>query len=139
VARVRAVLDTNVVVSALLTERGRDALILDLALSGQFTLIVSDALLAEYDEVLRRPRFRLGLRKIERAMQEIRRAALHINPHAQVRAARDPDDDMILECALAGGADYVETGNTRHFPAEFQSIRIIPPKRFLVLLAAQVG
>jgi putative PIN family toxin of toxin-antitoxin system len=138
VPRVKAVLDTNVIVSALLADGGREALILDLAFSARYTLVVSDALLEEYEEVLRRPRFRLDPRRIKAAMREIRSASLHVDPQTKVRAARDPDDNKVLECALAAEADYVVTGNTRHFPSQFQGIRIIPPRRFMVLLAAQV-
>jgi uncharacterized protein len=135
---VKAVLDTNVIVSALLKGEGQEALIFDLAKSRRFTLVVSQALLAEYEAVLRRPEFGFAPRKVKKAMRDIQSQALHANPQTHVHAARDPDDNMVLECALAGGAQYVVTGNTRHFPREFQGIRVIPPRQFLVILAAEL-
>jgi predicted nucleic acid-binding protein len=51
---------------------------------------------------------------------------------------RDPDDNMVLECALSGRADYVVTGNTRDFPQQFRGIYVVPPRHFVVVLAASV-
>ncbi|MCL5670610.1 MAG: putative toxin-antitoxin system toxin component, PIN family [Acidobacteria bacterium] len=131
------VVDTNVVVSGLLKPGGSEALILDLARAARFTMVVSDALLREYEGVLRRPHFRIASADIARSMRRIRETAHHVEPDACVQAARDPDDNRVLECALAGGAQYIVTGNTRHFPSEFQGIRVIPPRQFLVILAAE--
>ena len=63
----RAVLDTNVVVSALLVPNGTQAKVLLFALSGAVTLCLSPSILQEYEEVLRRPRFRLAPRRVEEA------------------------------------------------------------------------
>ncbi len=131
----KAVLDTNVVVSAHLRGDGREALILELALSGRFQLVVSGALLEEYEEVLQRPRFDLDPDKIGRSIQAIRKAALLVQPPTKLDVTRDPDDNKVLECALEGGAEYVVTGNTRHFPKHFQAVEIVPPRQFLEILA----
>jgi putative PIN family toxin of toxin-antitoxin system len=133
---VKAVLDTNVVVSAHLKGEGREALILELAVSGRFKLVVSEALLEEYEEVLERPRFHLDPGKIGRSIQAIRKAALLVQPPRQLHVTRDPDDNKVLECALEGGAEYVVTGNTRHFPKLFQGVKTIPPRQFLEILAS---
>jgi uncharacterized protein len=138
VARVKAVLDTNVVVSGLLKPAGLEALILDLGHAGRFTMVASDALLREYEGVLSRPRLGIASTEVARCIGRIRHRAWHVEPEVQVQATRDPDDNMVLECALAGGAAYVVTGNTRHFPGEFHRIKIIPPRQFLVLLAAEL-
>lgn len=136
--RVKAVLDTNIIVSALLKDGGREALVFDLATSGAFTPVVSDPLLAEYGEVLGRPGFGFETRRVKGALQDIRRHALHVGtPRVLVGAAHDPDDDMVLACALAGGADYVVTGNVRHFPGKFHGVAIVPSRQFLVILAAE--
>lgn len=136
---VRAVLDTNVVVSAHLNERGQEALILELALSGRFELVVSPALLQEYEEVLRRPRFNLDPAAITRSIGAIRDCALLVSPGRRLNVTRDPDDNMVLECAVSGKARYVVTGNARDFPRQFQGIDVVPPRQFLVILAASVG
>lgn len=137
-ARVRAVLDTNVVVSAHLKERGLEALILELALSGRFDLVASPALLAEYEEVLRRSRFNLNPGGITRSIEAIRDRALIVSPRKRLSVTRDPDDNMVPECASSGRADYVVTGNTRDFPQQFHGIYVVPPRHFVVVLAASV-
>lgn len=135
---VKAVLDTNVVVSAHLQGQGREALILELALAGTFKLALSEALLEEYEGVLRRPRFGLDPGKIARSLRAIRDAALLVRPQKQLHVTRDPDDNKVLECAWEASAEYVVTGNTRHFPTEYQGTRIIPPRQFLEILAARL-
>ncbi|MBZ5544621.1 MAG: putative toxin-antitoxin system toxin component, PIN family [Acidobacteriia bacterium] len=132
---VKAVLDTNVVVSAHLKGEGQEALILELALSGRVQLVVSEALLEEYVGVLHRPRFDLDPVKIERSIQAIRKAALLVQPHKRLHITRDPDDNKVLECALEAGAEYVVTGNTRHFLKLFQNVKVIPSRQFLEILA----
>ena len=133
--RVKAVLDTNVIVSALLKADGRQALLLDLALSGTFTTIASRDLLQEYEEVLRRPRFALNPRRIAGSLRAIRKAAVLVQPRRHLHVTGDPDDNMVLECALEGGAEYVVTGNTRDFPREFQGIQIVPPRASVASVA----
>jgi len=135
---VRAVLDTNVIVSALLKDGGREALLVDLAQSGSFKLVVSEALLEEYEEVLRRPGFGFNPTQITGSLRAIRDSATVVHPQKRLHVTRDPDDNKVLECALEAGAEYVVTGNTRDFPKEFQGTRIIPPRQFLIILAAQL-
>lgn len=71
----RVVLDTNVIVSALLVPTGTQAAVLSLALRGHFVLYVSSPVLAEYEEVLRRPRLKLQPRQIDTALAAIRKVA----------------------------------------------------------------
>jgi predicted nucleic acid-binding protein len=52
----------------------------------------------------------------------------------KVTAARDPDDDRVLECALEAGADFIVTGNIRDFPAQFRGVRVVTPRDFLFVL-----
>lgn len=133
----RAVLDTNVVISAHLSPEGQQALILGLALAGHFRCFVSDALLEEYEGVLRRERFGLNPRRVVQSMQIIRRIATLVIPKKRLDVTLDPDDNEVVECALEARADYIVTGNIRHFPSPFQDIRIVLPRQFLTLVAAQ--
>ncbi|MGH9415735.1 MAG: putative toxin-antitoxin system toxin component, PIN family, partial [Terriglobales bacterium] len=108
--RVKAVLDTNIIVSALLRDSGQEALVFNLAASGMFIPVISDLLFDEYREVLGRPGFGFDTRRVQGALQDVRRHALHVGaPPVLAGAAHDPDDDMVLACALAGGADYLVT------------------------------
>jgi len=138
VPEISAVLDTNVIVSAHLKPDGREALILALALSERFSLVVSEALLDEYEGVLRRPRFGFAA-TVTRSLREICRAARIVMPAEKLHVTRDPDDNKVLECAVEGHAAYLVTGNTRDFPAQYRQVRIIPPRQFLVILAAHLA
>jgi putative PIN family toxin of toxin-antitoxin system len=132
----RAVLDTNVVLSAHLNTEGPSGVILDLVFSRFFRCFVSNPLLEEYEEVLKRPRFGRSAREIARSLRLLREAAILVVPRKRLEVTRDPDDNKVLECALEARADYVVIGNTRDFPARFQDIRIIPPRAFLTFLAS---
>lgn len=133
----RAVLDTNVVVSAHLSANGPCDLILDLAFAHYFRLIASDVLLEEYAGVLARPRFGLDSRDVRRSLRAVRRAAIIVHPSKTLHVTKDPDDNRVVECALEGRADFIITGNLRHFPARFQDVRIIRPRQFLTILASE--
>ncbi|PYT62441.1 MAG: putative toxin-antitoxin system toxin component, PIN family [Acidobacteria bacterium] len=134
---VRAVLDTNVVVSALLTPEGPPALILDVATTRLFRWYVSELLLEEYGEVLARARFGLDQRRIAKFMLRVRKMAIVVVPRRRLKVTIDSEDNKVMECALEARADYVVTGNVRHFPARFHEVRIVRPQQFLTVLAAQ--
>jgi len=53
-------------------------------------------------------------------------------PRKTLRISRDDDDNKVMECAIEARADFVVTGNTRHFPARFQDVRVITPREFLI-------
>ena len=132
----KAVLDTNVVLSAHLNLHGPSQVIFDLVFSKGFRCFISIALLEEYEEVLSRPHFAVDVRKIARSLRDLRKAAVLVVPSKRLNVTSDPDDNKVLECALEARADYVVTGNVRDYPAQFQDIRIIPPRRFMTLLAS---
>jgi uncharacterized protein len=111
----RVVLDTNVIVSALLVPTDTQAVILSLALRGQFALCLSRPLLAEYEEVLRRPRLKLQPRHIDAALAAIRKVARLVAPTQGLSISAHESDNRFLECAEAAEADYLVTGNSRHF------------------------
>jgi len=129
-------LDTNVVLSAHLNLEGPSKVILDLVFARFFRCFVSNPLLEEYEEVLKRPRFGRDAREIARSLRLMRNAAILVVPRKKLEITRDPDDNKVLECALEARVDYVVTGNIRDFPERFQDIRIIPPRRFMTLLAS---
>jgi uncharacterized protein len=132
----KAVLDTNVVLSAHLNLDGPSRVILDLVFSGYFRCFVSNPLLEEYEEVLKRPRFERDPREIARSMRLMRNSAILVVPRKRLKITSDPDDNKVLECALEARADYVVTGNIRDFPERFQDIRIVPPRLFMTILTS---
>ncbi len=62
------------------------------------------------------------------ARQAIRENGFWVSPSERVRACSDPDDDMFLECALAAKAEYVVTGNLKHFPVWWAGNLIVTPR-----------
>ncbi len=135
---ISAVLDTNVVVSGQLRKNGIPAQVSDLSLARRFRCFVSESLLSEYQAVLLRPRFGFSAKDVAELLQAFRRIVTVVSPRKRVTAALDPGDNHVLECALEARADYVVTGNIRHFPAQFQDIRIITPRQFLTIFASQL-
>jgi putative PIN family toxin of toxin-antitoxin system len=132
---IRVVIDTNVVVSANLRDEGLPAALLDLAANKKILMCVSEAVLAEYKEVLHRPRLKLTPRRIARSLAVIRKTSIFVKPTRTVTAIKDDDpDNRLLECAEAAGADYLVTGNTKHFPRTFGTTTIVTPKQFIDLL-----
>ena len=111
----RLVIDTNIIVSAALKPDGLQRTVLLLAITKPARLYVSDAIVAEYREVLARPelKIRKGLR--QQFLDLIKNHAQVVKPARPLQVAKDPDDDKFLECADAARADYLVTGNQRHF------------------------
>jgi uncharacterized protein len=132
---IRLVLDTNIVVSAILRAGSLPDTILKLGITQSVQLCLSEAIVAEYDEVLRRPRFALQPERVSSAIMNIREAGLLVRPVKRVTAAFDPDDNIFLECAEAADANFLITGNLKHFPPRWASTQIVTPRRFLEVLS----
>ena len=129
----KAVYDTNIVVSAVLHRDGLPALLLSLALGGGVRLFVSEEVLLEYEAVLKRPRFGLKGKGVEHLIGLIAEKATLVRPTRRLQVIKGDDaDNRILECALKAKADFIVTGNKRHFPfEEFRGIRIVTPREFI--------
>ncbi|MGA3093105.1 MAG: putative toxin-antitoxin system toxin component, PIN family [Terriglobales bacterium] len=133
---IRVVLDTNILVSALLQPQGLPARTFLMTLAGTTAqLCVSGDIYAEYEEVLRRPKFNRSEAVIESALRAIRQNGFWVKPTERVRACSDPDDDIFLECAQAARAHYVVTGNLKDFPAKWADAQIVTARQFLDALA----
>jgi putative PIN family toxin of toxin-antitoxin system len=125
------VLDTNVLVSALLSPFGPPGRLLDLVLIGEIQLALDDRLLAEYREVLSRPRFRFAPSDVAALLAFLEREAVHVVAPSLHIKLPDTDDLMFLEVAHASGAVLV-TGNSRHFPEECRgTVAILSPRDFI--------
>jgi len=131
----RLVIDTNILVSAALKADGLQRTVLLLALTKPARLYVSEAILAEYGQVLSRPEFKIrrGLR--QQLLQLIKNHAQLVTPARALQVAKDPDDDKFLECADAARADYLVTGNQRHFPAFWKKTKVITSREFIAIVA----
>lgn len=131
----RLVLDTNVVVSAALKPDGLQRTVVLLALTKPARWYVTEEILKEYQDVLSRPelRIRRGLRR--QFLQLIRNRTHMVIPVRALHITSDPDDDKFLECADAARADYLVTGNQKHFPAFWKRTKVISSREFMTLIA----
>ncbi len=131
----RLVLDTNIVISAALKPNGLQRTVLLLAITKPASLYASESMLAEYREVLARPelRIRKGLR--QQFLQLITSHARIVRPSRRLALTRDPDDNIFVECADAARADYLVTGNPRHFPEFWKKTKVITSREFIDIVA----
>lgn len=132
----RAVLDTNVFVSGLISPLGFPAATLKALRSGRFTLLSSPPINKGIIEVLNRPRIRdrygLGDRIFDVSFVLWEVAELVINL-PEVRVCSDPDDDKFLATAVGGRADYLVTGDVGDLLhlREYKGVAIISPRDFI--------
>ncbi len=131
----RLVIDTNILVSAALKPDGLQRTVLVLAITKPARLYVTEAVLAEYQEVLLRPELeiRRGLR--QQILQLVKNRAQLVSSTHTLHVASDPGDDKFLECADAARADYLVTGNQRHFPKFWKKTKVITSRDFLSVVA----
>ncbi len=129
------VVDTNVFVSAAIKLLGNEARVLDLVASGHFVLAYSESILAEYAEVLLRPKFCLDRNRVSALLNlcEIVGTAVFIPPDLRLSASSDDSDNRFLECAEVAGADFLVTGNLRHFPRKWKNTSVVSARELLQL------
>jgi uncharacterized protein len=106
----RVVIDTNVFISAVLG--GRVGIILDEWKAKKFTLIVSEPIVHEYLDVIRRPKFKISPREIATIIDYLFKNAEFVTPLEAIAIIKsDPSDNKFLEAAWQGKADYVVSGD----------------------------
>lgn len=136
----RIVLDTNVLVSGLLQPHGPSGAIVRLAAGGELTLCLDARILSEYDDVLGRPKFRFDPDRIRRILHQFKSAGIRVTPLPLAVPLPDRDDEAFLEVALAGDAEYLITGNLKHYPPEARAgAAVVSPREFLDVLRALKG
>lgn len=130
----RVVLDTNVLVSAVLTADGTCARIVDMLGAGLFELCADDRILAEYESVLHRPEFEVAPGSVDVLTDFIRHVALPVAAAPLPAELPDADDLPFLEVAAAAGALLV-TGNLRHYPKRAcANAHVLKPAEFVALI-----
>jgi putative PIN family toxin of toxin-antitoxin system len=109
----RVVLDTNIIVSALLAPAGKPAAIVRTWLEGGFTLLTCAAHVDELRSTLQRPHIaeRIKPHKAGRLVNQVKKVAEEIDPLPRVARSPDPTDDFLLALCEAGKADYLVTGD----------------------------
>jgi putative PIN family toxin of toxin-antitoxin system len=135
VLALRLVVDTNVLVSAALKPESLQSTVFLIAITRPARFFVSPPILAEYSDVLARRelRIRKGLR--QQLLQLIKNRSTLVVPRYSLEVTSDPDDNIFIECADAARADYLVTGNLKHFPKFWKGTKIISPREFIEMAA----
>ncbi len=130
----KIVIDTNIIVSSLIQRGFPNLIIRELFLEQKFQLCVSDELMAEYYEVLSRPKFSKFqdfFTKAEILLVEIETKSKKYFPKIKLDLISDVDDNMILELADECEADFIITGNTNDFTFPIYKLtKIVTPKEY---------
>jgi putative PIN family toxin of toxin-antitoxin system len=135
----RAVVDTNILVRAVIKPQGSVGPVLQRLRRREYTLLLSRATLDELVDVLYRPRLRVKYGLSESALRAVIRLVVLrselVQPTEQVAICRDPKDDKFLEVALAGQADVIVSGDEDLLILDpYAGIPIVSPSQFLAML-----
>lgn len=133
----RVVIDTNHIMSAILSSRGASAKLVDWMIREEdyFQLLLSQPIWNEYSIVAEWliPKSRLAEK--ERILKILNLQAEWIEPVTRLQVCSDLSDNRFLECAVAGKADYLVTKNIRHFPPkEYAGVKIVQVRKLLIAL-----
>jgi len=128
----RVVVDTNVLVSGLLSPFGPPGTIVALVAAGRLRLCYDGRILAEYADVLRRPGFAFAQEDVDALLPQLEAVGELTSPMPLPIPLPDPDDEPFLEVAVAALADRLLTGNIQHFPARSrQNVQVVTPREFV--------
>ena len=127
----KIVVDTNVLVSALLRPESIPARILDLVLSRQVTAVLDYRVYNEYQEVLLRPEFGFPREYVIELLDFLWRSGERVHVTAMSIDLPDADDVKFLEVAISAAADALVTGNLKHFPVrQRHGLQVLSPRQF---------
>ena len=129
----KIVLDTNILVSGLLNSQGNPAQVLTLALAGAVQACHDERILAEYAEVLARPRFKFDSKQVREVLNKIETDGLAIDASEESNLnLPDTDDETFLAVALAASADFLVTGNLADYPPDKRrGCAVVSPAAFM--------
>ena len=127
----KIVLDTNVLVSGLLTPFGSSGEIVRMVSAGKLILQYDSRILLEYYEVLNRPKFDFDKVQVDSLIDYIKRNSQIVPASPLNKSLPDPDDAPFLEVAIEGRAECLVTGNKIHYPRNFRkNIKVLSPTEF---------
>lgn len=128
----KIVLDTNVLVSGLLTPYGANGEIVRLVSAGALIVQYDSRILLEYQDVLSRPKFQFDPQKVDVFLDYLKQNSQVTSGAPLQKRLPDPDDEPFLEIAIAGQAACLITGNTKYFPKALRKhIKIFSPSEFI--------
>jgi putative PIN family toxin of toxin-antitoxin system len=130
------VMDTNVLVSGLLSPHSYSAMLVRLVADGSVRVAFDERILAEYREVLARPKFPFHPAQIEALLTQIEEEGLKITPRPIATRLPDSNDLPFLEVALSANVKVLVTGNKKHYPPNARrGVRVLSPKQCLELIS----
>ncbi|MCL2420513.1 MAG: putative toxin-antitoxin system toxin component, PIN family [Defluviitaleaceae bacterium] len=115
--KTRIVIDTNVIVSALLSRNGNPAKILDRVLVGELIIVYSEEILEEYEDVLYRPKLKISYEDADTLIADICLHGEEVWPTSSLIPMPDEDDRCFYDAAKMAGV-YLVTGNAKHYPVD---------------------
>jgi len=130
----KVVIDTSVLVSALHSGHGPNGAVLQLILQGRLIWCVSDAVLAEYREVLSRSKFSYFDTKVVAALMALANSGQMAVVSEKLMVSPDESDNRFYECAQAAQADFIVTGNRKHFAKDLPPTKIVNARELLSLM-----
>jgi len=137
----RVVVDTNILVSALIFESDTPRQALDFVIDSPFgVILISEETVAELDEVIHRPRFDKYLDEEDRfkLIADLRGQAELVSISETISACRDAKDNKILELAVSGKATHIVTGDADLLVMNpFRGIAIVSPQEFLAIVSGK--
>jgi len=127
----KIVVDTNVLVSALIRSEGIPARILDVILSRQAKTVLDHRIYLEYEEVLLRPEFGFSRELVDDLLDFLWLSSERVRVATMSVELPDADDTKFLEVAMTASADFLITGNLRHFPArQRHGVHVVSPREW---------
>ncbi len=134
----KIVLDTNVLVSGLLTPFGPSGKIVRMVSAGELILYIDARILSEYQKVLHRPKFKFNKDHISILLDFIKLYGQFVSSLPLKNRLPDPDDEPFLEVAIAGKVRSLIIGNIVHYPpSSRKGIKIFSPSEFLEFFRKQ--
>ncbi len=132
---IRVVLDTSVLVSAVISPKGPNAEIFDFFVSKELPPYVTEALLEEYSAVFNYERLQhLDRRRIGLLRSLLDRVAIKVKPQGRLKISSHEEDNRVYECAVAAKVTYIVTENRKHFKEPYKITKIINARQLLAVL-----
>jgi putative PIN family toxin of toxin-antitoxin system len=125
------VIDTNVLVSALLNPYGKPAAVLSLVLDEKVHICYDSRIIAEYIDVLNRPKFNLTAKEVDELIDFLKHSGNSCTASSEKVKSTHADDMPFAQVCLSIEAEYLITGNTGHFPKRFARTSVVTPSSFL--------
>jgi uncharacterized protein len=136
---IRVVLDTTVLVSAVISPTGPNAQVFQLITADKIRPYVTKAVIEEYYRVFEYKRLQhLDKRRIAKLRGQLEEAGIKVKSSGRLKLSGHESDNRIYECAVAAKADYIITENIKHFKKPYKTTKIITARQLLELLALSV-